>query len=254
MRCRRGGNLGVVQPVWIVVISFIVPAHNEEGLIGATVRSLRAAATGMEYEVIVVDDSSTDTTGEIAAALGAKVVRVEHRHIAATRHSGARASVGQMLVWVDADTTLPRETLRAAVLAIESGAVGGGAGVKFDGWVPLYARIMVESMVRLFRLAGLTGGCFLFCTREAYDASGGWDERYYVGEEIHMCRALKKSGRFMILRERVVTSGRKLRTYSAREILVTLWRLGKKGMKGGMTREGTELWYGERRADSGQRR
>jgi glycosyltransferase involved in cell wall biosynthesis len=231
------------------VISFIVPAHNEEGLIGATVRSLHHAAAGLEHEVIVVDDASSDRTAEVAAGHGARAIRVEHRHIAATRNAGAKASTGQMLVFVDADTTVPREALKQAVLALERGAIGGGAGVKLDAWVPVYARVMLWVMIRLFRMFRLTGGCFLFCTREAFDASGGWDERYYVGEEIHLCKALHKLGEFVIIRERVVTSGRKLRTYSAGEVLGTMWRLAKKGMKGGMTREGTELWYGERRDD-----
>ena len=157
-----------------------------------------------------------------------------------------------MLVFVDADTTVPRETLRQAVRAIERGAAGGGAGVRFDGWVPLYARVMVAMLVRLFRMLKLTGGCFLFCTREAFDASGGWDERYFVGEEIHMCKAIKRIGKFVILREPVVTSGRKMRTHSAREVLGTLARLSLQGMKGGRTREGKEMWYGERRADVGR--
>ena len=236
------------------MISLIVPAHNEETLIEGTVRSLQRAAAGFEHEIIVVDDASSDRTGEIAAGLGARVVRVEHRHIAATRNAGGKASRGQMLVWVDADTQVPREALRQAVRAIEGGAVGGGAGVSMDGWVPVYARVMLWLMLRLFRMLRLTGGCFLFCTREAYDASGGWDERYYVGEEIYMCKALHKLGKFVIIREPVVTSGRKLRTYSGREVLGTMLRLIVQGPKGSRRREGKEMWYGERRADTGARR
>lgn len=232
------------------MISFIVPAHNESALIGTTVRAIHAAADGLEHEVIVVDDGSTDGTGPVAEAAGARVLRVDHRHIAATRNAGARVANGQLLIWVDADTLVSKDVVREAVKVVEGGAVGGGAGVRFDGWVPVYARAILWFLLRLFRLLRLTGGCFLFCTREAFDASGGWDERYFVGEEIHMCRALHRLGRFVILRETVVTSGRKMRTYSAREVLGTLVRLSLQGMKGGRTREGKELWYGERRVDT----
>jgi hypothetical protein len=64
-----------------------------------------------------------------------------------------------------------------------------------------------------------------------------------------MSRALHRQGRFVVLREYVTTSGRKLRAYSAREILGTLARLALAGPKSVRQRQGMELWYGERRAD-----
>ncbi len=233
------------------MISFVIPAHNEEGLIGATVRALKKCGT--EHEIIVTDDSSTDRTGEVAEREGARVVRIESRHIAAARNAGANVAKGEMLVFVDADTMVPAAAVREAVLEIEAGAVGGGAGVRFDGWVPWYARVMLGALVWLFGVLKLSGGCFVFCRRDAFDAAGGWDEKFYVGEEIHFCRALKRHGKFVVIRERVVTSGRKLRTYSAREVLGTMLRLGLQGMNGGKSRKGTEMWYGERRVDVGKR-
>ncbi len=56
--------------------------------------------------MIVVDDASTDATPEIAAQNNARVVSVNHRQIAATRNSGARAAQGERLFFVDADTTI----------------------------------------------------------------------------------------------------------------------------------------------------
>jgi glycosyltransferase involved in cell wall biosynthesis len=238
-----------MRPVQLVVISFIIPAHNESELIGGTVRALREAAERLEHEIIVVDDGSTDRTADTALREGAAVVGVGARHIAAARNAGARASRGEMLVFVDADTIVPRGAVREAVLAIERGAVGGGAGVRFDGWVPVYARVMLAVLVWVFRALRLTGGCFLFCRRDTFEAAGGWDERFYVGEEVRLCRALKRFGKFVVIRERVVTSGRKLRTYSAREVLGTMLRLGVRGLNAGRTREETEMWYGERRED-----
>ena len=90
-------------------ISIIVPAHNEEALLGGTLRALgRAAANlGEDCEIVVVDDGSTDRTAEIAATLGARVVRVDVRHIAAARNAGARAAIGDVFVFVDADTLVP---------------------------------------------------------------------------------------------------------------------------------------------------
>jgi len=74
------------------VISFIVPAYNEEQLIGATLRTLDGAAreVGEPYEIVVVDDASTDRTAAVATEHAARVVPVRNRHIAATRKAGAR--------------------------------------------------------------------------------------------------------------------------------------------------------------------
>lgn len=59
-------------------ISFIIPAWNEEAFVGATLAALRIATTSLSvpFEIIVVDDGSTDRTAEIAEALGAQVVKV----------------------------------------------------------------------------------------------------------------------------------------------------------------------------------
>ena len=88
------------------MLSFIVPAHDEEAAIATTVRAIRAAAESVQapFEIIVVDDSSSDRTAALAAAEGAQVLRVERRQIAAARTAGARVARGETFVFVDADT------------------------------------------------------------------------------------------------------------------------------------------------------
>ena len=73
----------------------------------------------------------------------------------------------------------------------------------------------------------------------------------YGAEEIAMSRALKRCGRFVVLRQSVATSGRKLRTYSALEILLMTARLAVRGPSALRSRKGLELWYEERREDPG---
>jgi hypothetical protein len=132
---------------------------------------------------------------------------------------------------------------------MQSGAVGGGCAFRFDGEVPLYGRLLQAFAVPLYRLLSLASGCFLFCTREAFDSTGGFDERLFGAEEAAMSRALGPQGRFVVLREDVTTSGRKLRAYSAWEGLGLLARLALSGPKSVRQRKGLELWYGERRVD-----
>jgi len=203
----------------------------------------------MPGELIVVDDSSTDATAEIAAAAGAIVVPAACRHIAAARNAGARRARGDALVFVDADTTIDANVLRGVLKALGAGAAGGGAGAHFDEPVRAYARIMIALTVWAFARLKLAAGCFMFCTRAAFDGVGGFDEQLFAAEEIFFSRALRRQGRVVILKEQVTTSGRKLRTHSAREIFGEMIRISLKGRKGLKSRSNLGLWYGPRRGE-----
>jgi glycosyltransferase involved in cell wall biosynthesis len=232
-------------------VSFVVPAHNEDPLLAATLMAIHAAAKAcaIEYEIVVSDDASTDRTARVAAEAGARVVSVQHRQIAATRNSGARASLGQTLVFVDADTLIDERVLRAALDVLAGGAIGGGAAVSFDGEIPFYARLLTPLLTAMMRSLRLAAGCFVFCTRSAFDAAGGFDERLFGAEELALSVALKKLGRFVILREAVITSGRKLRTYSGLEVLGIVVRGALSGGNMIKHRDQMHLWYAPRRAD-----
>ncbi len=233
------------------MVSFIVPAYNEEALIGQTLEALNRAALDIRepYEIVVADDASSDRTAAIAVTHGARVASVSLRQIAATRNAGAREAIGNKLIFVDADTVVGAEVVRAAVDAMNNGAVGGGSAVSFDGRLPRYAELVFPVMVRLFRATGFACGCFLFCTRQAFDAVGGFDEALFASEEIAMSRALKRQGRFVILRESVTSSGRKLRMYTGREVLRLFGGILLAGPKALKRRDGLEVWYGGRRED-----
>jgi len=226
------------------MISFIVPAHNEAVLIGRTLKAIQDSARQVAepYEVIVADDASIDATRQIALEHGAHVLPVNFRRIAATRNAGARAAIGEFLFFVDADTVVTPPTVRAAIHALRGGAVGGGAAARFDGPVPLYAAVL-ERMVLpvLLPLLQIAPGCFLFCTRQAYLATGGFDEQLAWSEEVRFVRSLQRQGRFVLLRKTVFTSGRKLRAHSALSLLGVAVRL----VLG--WRSGLDYWYGPRR-------
>ncbi len=230
------------------MLSIIVPAHNEEAFIRPTLRALDAAArdAGVPFEIVVVDDSSTDRTAAIAAAQGARIVGANVRQIAGARNAGARAARGDRLLFVDADTMVPAEALRAALAEMDAGAVGGGASPVFDAGTPVWARRTIGLTVWFMRRMGWAAGCFLFARREPFERAGGFDERYFASEEIHLSRALKRLGRFVILREQVVTSGRKTHRYSAAHAFWVALRMLRPGAL--KRRDRLEFWYrsGER--------
>lgn len=176
------------------------------------------------YEVVVVDDASTDRTSSIAHEMGARVINVNHRQIAATRNSGAHAARGEQFFFVDADTKVTPEAVLSALRRMERDAIGGGALTYFEDAVPLYARLLVAWIGFFMRIASLSGGAFMFCTRRAFEAVGGFDEGLYGAEDAAMAAALKKEGRFVILRERVPTSGRRVRSVTGVRILQRWFR------------------------------
>src|SRR5258708_19378033 len=125
------------------MISFIVPAYNEERLLGSTLDALHAAghAAGELYELIVVDDASTDRTAIIAQRHGALLVSVAHRQIAATRNSGARKANGDLFIFVDADTIVNEAVVPSPVEALHSGPARGRAPLSFSEPLPLYSKL-----------------------------------------------------------------------------------------------------------------
>jgi len=92
-------------------VSVIVPVHNGATTIARCLTALSEMPDGLS-EVIVVDDRSTDRTGEIAAALGARVIaNPSGRGPAAARNAGAQAARGEVLLFIDADVEVQRDTV-----------------------------------------------------------------------------------------------------------------------------------------------
>ena len=231
-------------------LSFVVPAYNEEVMLGETLRVLSASARslGEPFELIVVDDGSIDATAAIAGAHGAEVLRVELHRISAVRNAGARVARGELLVFVDADTLVPPATLAQMLDAVSRGAVGGGARVQLDSHgLPRWARALSAFGCWLVYRLRIAGGCFIFVRRAAFDAAGGFDERYFASEEIHLGQALKKIGRFTLVTAPVLSSGRKLRLFSGWQLLRHGLRFAARGWPALRHREGLEFWYDGRR-------
>jgi cellulose synthase/poly-beta-1,6-N-acetylglucosamine synthase-like glycosyltransferase/peptidoglycan/xylan/chitin deacetylase (PgdA/CDA1 family) len=122
---RSSGDDSYTPPVTVVV-----PAYNEAVVIERTVRSL-AASNYPSFEVVVVDDGSTDGTAQIVESLGLERVRVVEQQNAgkpAALNTGLRVSHSEIVVMVDADTIFEPETLRRLVRPLADPAVGAVSG------------------------------------------------------------------------------------------------------------------------------
>lgn len=113
-------------------VSVIVPAYNEQRWIGACLGSL-SAQTHPDYELIVVDDGSTDSTAEIASTYPVKLVRSPHQGCGAARDIGASVAAGDVLVFLDADEIYAADFVEELVSPLADPAVNG----TFPGTVTL---------------------------------------------------------------------------------------------------------------------
>jgi len=214
-------------------ISVVVPAYNEEKLLGACLESVAAAFRsvadpGLEHEVIVCDNNSTDATPRIAAAAGAKVVFEPVNQISRSRNAGAAGAAGDWLLFIDADSRLEADTLRQLLSAVNGGRVcGGGAKVQLEDVPDLFGRLTVGTWNLISVIFTLAAGSFLFCRADAFRAAGGFSAALYAAEEIDLSRKLKRWGLerglgFVILPGPHASSGRKLRLYKKTEFLRVL--------------------------------
>lgn len=215
-------------------LSVIIPAWNEAEWLPRTLAATQQALASIQHtsEIIVVDNASTDATARIAQQAGCRVVFEPERRISRARNAGAEIANGDYLLFVDADTWPDADLIRATLDALDSGTVcGGGARVAFDHLTHHIYRWGAAAWNALSARLGLAAGCYVFCTREAFEAVGGFSERVYAGEEVFLSRAMARWGhhheqRFQMLETPVMTSGRKADWFGpAQHILVVLQAL-----------------------------
>lgn len=211
-------------------ISIVIPAFNEEKLIGETLRRIARASAAFsphhwEVEVIVCDNNSKDRTAELAQAAGARVVFEPINQIARARNTGAQATTGDWLVFIDADSHPEPELFAEVAAAIESGTcLAGGSTVRLDT-SRLAGRLVVGFWNLVSRSNRLMAGSFIFCQAKAFREIGGFSLDLFITEEIDLSKRLKKlaarSGKKIVILHRhpLTTSARKFHLYSGWEHL-----------------------------------
>ena len=228
-------------------VAVVVPAWNESEVISETVEALRdrLREIGRRGEVVVVDDASDDDTAALATAAGARVVRVEKRQIAAVRNAGAAATEGGLLVFVDADTTVPAGTLRSLVATVERGAAIAGPRVEMPGVRSFVSRIWTSTLLRLLGAAGVLPGCCLALRRETFEAAGGFDEQWFASEEVWFVRAVRALDRGPAVRidAAVSTSPRKANAVGPLRLIWQTLSIGLAGPGRWRRRARLGFWY-----------
>ena len=204
-------------------LSIIVPVLNEGEGIAAALDAL-SDLRSLGSEVIVVDGGSRDATIQ-RARLRADCVIAAPRGRASQMNAGAAKARGDVLLFLHADTRLPRAAEHVILDGLaRSGRVWGRFNVRIEGRSPLLLIVGWLMDVRS-RLTGIaTGDQAIFVRRDAFESVGGFVEIPLM-EDITLSKRLKRVSRPLCVRERVVSSGRRWEQNGVLATILLMWRL-----------------------------
>jgi rSAM/selenodomain-associated transferase 2 len=203
-------------------LSLILPVLNEAATLPAQLAALQGLRT-RGTELIVVDGGSGDGTAELARPAADRLLDAP-RGRATQMNAGAKASRGEVLLFLHADTTLPPAADDLIRSAIATGAAWGRFDVRIDGRQPLL-RIVERMMNWRSRLSGIaTGDQAIFVRRDLFERVDGYPELPLM-EDIALSKRLKRFAPPACLRQRVITSGRRWEKHGVLRTILLMWRL-----------------------------
>jgi glycosyltransferase involved in cell wall biosynthesis len=209
--------------------SIVIPCLNEARYLTDTVRSLQAQTFTGAYEIVVVDNNSTDETAEIARAMGVRVVFEQHPGVCWARQRGSLAAAGEIIVSADADTTYAPDWLATIDRAFrEDDRVVAVAGpCRYVGgprWGRAYARMLFATVNFVNRWTGRP--FYVTATNIAFrkDQWSGYDVHLTQGgDELALLRQLRRRGRVRYVHTNpTFTSSRRLTRGPLYGLFVTL--------------------------------
>lgn len=208
--------------------SVVIPAYNEEDYLAATIESLLQQDFEGSYEIIVVDNNSTDSTVVLAKSYGVKVVSEKHPGVCWARQKGTEAANGEIVVSTDADTTFSKQWLSTIDKEFNKDGVVAVAGpCKFVDppyWGAIYPTILFGFVDRMSKLLG--SPIYITATNIAFvkSAWSSYDTKLTQGgDELDLLRNLKKRGKVIFNNANpTFTSSRRLQKGLFYNLFVTL--------------------------------
>ena len=203
-------------------ISLIIPAFNEEKYIGQCLDSVVKNSNGSFFEIIVVDNRSTDNTNVIASRYpNVKVVHEDKKGLTRARQRGYVESKGEILAYIDADTIMPEGWYEKVIKEFNSNenlACLSGPGYfydvsKVDQWLlkNIYWRIV--TMITYYLVGYMTLGANFAIKKDVVDKMGGFDTSIeFYGEDTNIARRAHQFGKVKFKMDFFIyTSGRRAR-------------------------------------------
>ncbi len=206
-------------------ISIIIPAHNEEKYLPVCLESITKQDYAGNYEIIVVDNASTDNTANVALGMGAHVMYENKRSPACARQKGLEIAKGAIVAFIDGDTQAPRYWLSTIVSCFlrepETIVISGpyafsdaGRIVKIFSYIGNFISIFMDDLFRkAFNKGSALWGSNFAVRRSVLLEVGGFDTSIkFYGEDYELSLRLKDKGKGKIIPWLfVLTSARRLK-------------------------------------------
>lgn len=202
-----------------IALSVVVAAYNEEAYIGRAVDSLLAQDFALPYEIIVVDNNSSDDTAKVAKSHGAKVIFEPKQGVCYARQTGTEAAKGEIVVSTDADTQFEPNWLSRIYQAFEANpqavvVAGPCRFVNAPRWIFVYGFLM-RMTIKIYQKTGYLWYAFaanLAFRKVAWQQIGGYNVKLTQGgDELDLINRMRTKGQVTALPDNYVyTSSRRL--------------------------------------------
>ncbi len=202
-------------------IAVVVPAHNEARTIAGTIDAI-LAQTRPAAEVHIVCNACSDDTAGVARRYPVTVHTTARAGVSHARNLGARAARAELLLFVDADVTLPQQLL-ATIGAVTRNARTPVGTVRVRPDRRRYT-LAYHAAALLIPLARAASNGLIFCSRDAFLGAGGFPEEMHVGEDnVFMRSARRQAGaRYHFLRHpSAISSTRRIQRWGTAKLLMT---------------------------------
>lgn len=204
------------------MISVVIPAFNEEELLAQCLTAIKAQ-TYSDFEVIVVVTPG-DRTAEIARSFGARTITEPQRGVARARQAGFEAARGDIIASTDADTIVPPDWLsrieelfrRYPKIIAVAGHFQFYDGPAFVRWWVRVSLLLMPIILKIAPWLWNFGGFNFAVKTSVFHMIGGFNKDFGFGEDVDLCRRLKRSGK-VIFDSRLVVKA------SGRAFLVDHW-------------------------------
>ena len=190
------------------MLSIIVPTLNEENQLPTLLESIKGQNMNDEYEIIVADADSKDETVQVANGFGCKVV--SGGLPAKGRNAGAQVAKGDLLLFVDGDTVLPKDFLKSNLREFERRGLDIAGFFLYPYGKSKLCCLLYDLVYNWWALA--TEKCLPHATntilvkKGLHQNLGGFDEQIRIAEDHAYAREGAKIGKFGILRSSPITS------------------------------------------------
>lgn len=228
------------------MISIVIPAYREGEVLIDFLLKLYQVCRPAECIVVVASDATefealrTQTKLRFSE-VNLRVVKADQKGRARQMNQGARAASGSTILFLHADTYLPEGAMGIIQKGIDTGSHWGRFNVQFDNSRWPYPMIAAMMNLRSCSTGIATGDQAIFMTRTTFNLAGGFDEIPLM-EDIEMSKKLKRIGRPLCVKSKVLTSARRWERKGVLKTILLMWWLRLANYLG-VSPKTLESWY-----------